>query len=507
MRISFLVKGAVVCFLGGVTGATFFRNDLDFQDWKAVIVMILFVVVVVVVSVLKKNLALCFMSFFILGVFRLLIAMQEPGISDIAYYANDEGHRSSKVTVLGQICAEVDIRADKQYFLLCADKISFSEVSDKVVSIPVNGRVLVKVKKYPVYKYGDRVGCQGRLVKPMSFEGFDYASFLGKDDIYAVMYSPTVRVSGSDIVGGGLGPAFWLKGLIRDRVETIFSEPSASLVLGLLLGVRTSIPQEILDNFQIAGLTHILAISGYNITLIITIFALMLKNGGRRSRFVITVLGIIVFAILTGMSASVIRASVMGVITVIALYVGRKSNGVQALLMSVFLMVMVNPKILVYDISFQLSFLSTAGLLVLLPLVTEYIKKLPALIGEGLVVTLSATIFTLPITLFNFHSFSIISPLANVIFLPLIPLIMMSSFAALVVSLIFPSAGIVVGALTWIGSFLLIEGVAMVAQIPYALTEVLGFNEVAFVVYYFVLYLVIIAFRRSRLDKIFYPGN
>lgn len=485
MSISKFVRGVILAFLCGVVVASVVYS------WVWVVVTIVFVFLL---FFLKRWVWICFLSFFLVGLLRLAVSLPDLGVSDVGYYANTGG----KVVLSGQICAEVDVRSDKQYFVICAKSIEFGEQV-----MPVEGKVLVKSRKYPLYEYGDRVICSGGLDKPAVFAEFDYAAFLGKDDIYAVMYNPSVKVTDHDYLGNGLGPAFLLKGFIREKVERLFSEPSASLVLGLLLGVRSSIPQNVLDNFQTTGLTHILAISGYNITLIITIFALILKGGGRKLQFIITVAGIILFAILTGMSASVIRASVMGVIMVFALRVGRKSNGLQSLLLSVFLMVMVNPKILMMDISFQLSFMSTLGLLILLPLVEDWSKKLPAIVGEGLVVTLSATFFTLPITLLNFHAFSIISPLANVLFLPLIPLIMFSSFLSIIFDLVVPGLGQILGAVTWLGSFLLIEGVGFMAKIPFALMDVGGFGWIMFIFYYFALGMLITFFRKAKLRKIY----
>ncbi len=302
-----------------------------------------------------------------------------------------------------------------------------------------------------------------------------------------------------------MGMIYALKSLIKERTETYLNEPAAGIALGLLIGARSSIPRAILDDFQKTGLTHILAISGYNITLIINVFALLMGGAGRRPRFWVTCAMIGVFAVLTGLSASVVRASVMGVLAILAGYLGRKGAGLQMLLFSAFLMVAVNPLILLRDISFQLSFLSTMGLLVLLPLIENLFKSLPPVIAESLSVTLAATVFTTPVILMNFERFSIISPIANVIFLPLIPMIMFASFLLFIGSLVFAPAAYFFGAISWFLIELLVSGVRLTAEIPFAMIELSGFGAVMMIVWYGMIYAMIRFFRKSKWGQGAFP--
>lgn len=412
---------------------------------------------------------------FFLGFLRIVLAFPSFETDHVGFYRDIP----TPLTLKAEVVSDPEIRNDAQYLVVEAGEVN---------GFKVHGKVQLKLWRFPEYEYGDALLLEGSLQKPAEFETFSYADYLAKDDIYAVMYSPRVRL----IEGGGLSDGwslvFWLKHNIRERVELLFEEPGASIVLGLLLGMRSSIPQSMLDAFQRSGLTHILAISGYNITLLITIVGLILSSFGRRFRFAMIWVSIAFFAVLTGLSASVVRASIMGALTVFTLSLGRKTDGLLVLLLSGFFMVFASPRILVWDVSFQLSFVSTLGLMTLMPLFELYGKKLPLFLRESLLVTLAATVFTAPVVLYHFGTFSLISPFANVVFLPLIPLIMLFSFCALVGSLFFYPFAVVWIGICWVALFLLIEGVQVVASVPLAFVKIPTFPWWAVGLYYFLLW-------------------
>jgi competence protein ComEC len=200
--------------------------------------------------------------------------------------------------------------------------------------------------------------------------------------------------------------------------------------------------------------------------------AVLMKNGGRRLRFIITIGSIVFFSLLTGLSASVIRASLMGGLTVLAMFGGRKADILLVLFFSGFLMVLFNPRILFWDVSFQLSFLATLGLIVFMPFMQRFaekdiFKKIPAFVVEGLTVTLAAQVFTTPVILYYFGRLSLVAPVTNVLFLPLIPWIMMFSFAALVSGFLFLPFTVVFTACGWLLVEILLKGVAWFAALPF----------------------------------------
>ena len=189
-------------------------------------------------------------------------------------------------------------------------------------------------------------------------------------------------------------------------------EPSASFEAGLLTGSRKGIPDDLLEAFNMTGLTHIIAISGYNISLIVVLISSLFKNSSRRVKVPFIIVFIVLFTIFVGASAAVVRASIMGIISVMALWFGRQSQVLNALLISAFVMVLWNPATLFYDVGFQLSFLATLGLIIAGNKIMETTKFLPEKFGirEAFAMTFSAQIFALPVILVNFGRFSFISP-------------------------------------------------------------------------------------------------
>jgi competence protein ComEC len=413
---------------------------------------------------------------------------------EIAFY-NDI---SEKLNFDGTVVNDPDIKGEAIYMVLEAEKLILDSRE-----IGLQGKVLLKVDRYPQYYYGDRLRVSGFLKKPFDqFPGsqdsnFVYSDYLAKDGIYSVMYSPMVwKTEGA---GDGWSVLFWFKNSIKEKISELFKEPAAGVIGGILIGTRSSVPSEVMDAFNRAGLTHILAISGYNITLLINIMALLAKSFSRRGRFIFTIAVIAFFSALTGFSASVIRAALMGGLSVFALQSGRKSQALTVILLSGTIMVLINPKIMLSDISFQLSFLSTLGLILLMPFFEKFMDILksrtgispPSFIGDGLMVTLAAQIFTTPITLYYFGRFSLISPLTNVLFLPLIPLIMLASFLALVSSFMFMPWTAVMVALCWLLMEVLLKGVGFFAAFPFASLDIQNFSLPVMAVYYLVLAFIV----------------
>ena len=208
-------------------------------------------------------------------------------------------------------------------------------------------------------------------------------------------------------------------------------------------------------------------------------------------RFAITVLVLLLFVLLTGFSASVIRAAFMGGLSLTAALLYRRAQGLQVLLLSGFIMVMIDPFLVPFDISFQLSFMATLGLLLFMPLFENLQGmwlKVPAFVKEGLLVTVSAQLLTIPVILYHFGRMSLISFFSNVVLLPFIPFLMFFSFVALLSSLLFlwPFALVAVSAY-WVCMRLLLWGVDFFASIPFASVNISFFPWWMAFLYYLLL--------------------
>jgi competence protein ComEC len=241
-------------------------------------------------------------------------------------------------------------------------------------------------------------------------------------------------------------------------------EPMASLSAGILLGVKGQMPDEFYQALVNTGTLHIVAASGYNVSIVAVV--LMKMVGGYVCRGLaiwIGVVGIILYVLMSGASASVVRAGIMGSLTLIAYYFGRPSEARRLLWVTAGMMLLFSPLYIV-DIGFQLSFVATAGILYLEPWIkrrvdtwiSSYGMIIQGYLAEYLYPTLAATIATLPVILYHFGRASWISPLVNILVLPLVPLIMGMTAAILVGGRIvawvtYPILAYVVWVIRWFG--------------------------------------------------------
>ncbi len=342
-----------------------------------------------------------------------------------------------------------DLVFGEQKFVGCIQEV---DIRDQNVKYTLgiedfDARVLFTAEKYPLYEYGDCLEIWASIEAPGEFLDFDYGAYLSVRDIYGIVSFPkSVR-----FVGVQKNWFFEIVYVVRkevlDRLNRIFPEPASSFMAGLIVGSRKGISANLMQNFNAAGLTHIMAISGNNITLIILIVGKMLGFLARGKRIFWSIVFIILFVILVGASASVVRAALMGIISVISLWFGRKYFVLRALFFSGFLMVLWNPQTLLFDVSFQLSFLATLGIILFAERIEKFLQKVPEffMIRENLKMTLCAQILTLPIILMNFGQISLVSIFANLLVLPFIPFAMMFGFLAFILSFISFDLALAVG--------------------------------------------------------------
>lgn len=268
----------------------------------------------------------------------------------------------------------------------------------------------------------------------------------------------------------------WLE-QIRARyfagVYTALPDPEASLGLGFLAGTRSLLPEDLTEALSATGLTHIVAVSGYNLTILVR---LTRRLFARKSLFASTAVsaGLIGgFIMVTGLSPSIARASVVSAIALSAWYYGRNIRPTVLLLSAAAVTALANPLYLWFDLGWYLSFSAFAGVLVLAPLIQKrYLRRKPKLMGQIILETSCAQLMTLPLIGFIFGELSLISLLANILILPLIPLAMLFTFIAGIGGMVFPAVS---GLLAWPAALVLTyitDMVGLLARAPWALQEV-----------------------------------
>lgn len=257
------------------------------------------------------------------------------------------------------------------------------------------------------------------------------------------------------------------KSFLIARLSSVLPEVESQLVAGLLLGSRSSIPQDILDDFRKTGLSHILAISGYNIVILINFVLLSASYLSRKYFTLITLFIIVCFTLLVGASASVVRAAIMGSLSLVARFFGRSSKGLRLLFVTAALMVFFDPFILIYDIGFQLSFAATAGIMIFSQRMKNLLEHIPNWLNirDHAITTWAAQAFTLPLLFFYFKGFSMVTTIANILILPFVPLVMVGGALSLII-------GKIAAAPTALLVRLMLAIIHFLATLPFSFIEV-----------------------------------
>jgi len=240
----------------------------------------------------------------------------------------------------------------------------------------------------------------------------------------------------------------WRNRLI-DRIFLALPEPHGSLLAGILLGNRLKLDQSLLETFRVVGLSHIIAASGQNLTILTANVRTILQGLLGRRAFFATILVVVFYIIITGAPASILRAGLMISLVLLGRYLGRPSRSLNGLILAAGILTLFQPKI-VFDIGFQLSLAATYGLVRLAPLAESLISpRWPEWLRKVIAETLSATLMTTPLIVLYFERLSLISPLINLIVVPIIPLLMALGLLASLLIMIWPFLGQLAVWLTW----------------------------------------------------------
>ncbi|MCF7835649.1 MAG: ComEC family competence protein [Candidatus Marinimicrobia bacterium] len=349
-------------------------------------------------------------------------------------------------------------------------------------------KVLVTSYHYPVFKYGDEIEVGGVLKKPGKFNEFDWGAYLAKEDIYFEMFYPEIKFISSDNASWVKANLFSLKNKFLASVGRVVPEPHSALLGGLTFGAKQSMPKELLEDFRKTGIIHIVVLSGYNVTIVAD--AIMRAFSFLPNFFGIGfgALGIVCFAVMAGGSATVVRASIMALIVLLARATGRIYEITIALFTAGFLMILHNPKILRFDSSFQLSFLATLALIYLVPILEPYFKFLPKkfYIREFTLATVATQIFVLPLILYKIGLFSAVGLPVNLLVLIFIPATMFFGFVTAVVGFVSTFLSVPFGWVTYGLLAYQLKVVDLFASLPFASFTINNFPLWLMLVIYFV---------------------
>jgi len=356
---------------------------------------------------------------------------------------------SEPIQISAKVIKEPDVRENNINLTVRTEELLINKIG-----IPMEGKVLVTTERYPEYQYGDELEIIGLLKTPPVFEDFNYKDYLRKDGILAAMSYPEISLKPSEI--GTLSAAYSkilsFKNKLREVINQNLSPPQRSILAAVILGDKRNISKEWKDKLNKTGVRHITAVSGMHIIILTSILMTFLIALGfwRGQAFYLTIGIIFLYILIIGFQPSAVRAVIMVSLFLLAQKIGRISYSQRAIVFAGALMLTQNPFLLKDDVGFQLSFLAIMGIIYLLPIFQKWLKFIPQgrylNLRNILGMTFSAQVFSLPILIYNFGYFSLVSPLSNILIVPLLSYIMATGF-------IFSLAGIFWQSLGWLLSF------------------------------------------------------
>ncbi len=398
-------KSACIGFcLAGLVGGLFLgRYGLDLP-----IASLVFVLPLVLVGLRHRQLAL--LAFFAMG---LLVGLWRSGMvfNEVRKY---QQYYTRPVTVIGKVIDDVGYEKSQTEFHI-------SQILVNGEKLP--GRIRVRGFGANNIKRGDKIQAQGTLNRTLGVSRQGALSFAQ----IQVLEQNTSWVEK-------------LRSRFFASVTSALPEPQASFGLGFLVGVRTSLPEDFAEALAVVGLTHIIAVSGYNLTILVQLIRRLFAKRSAYQSVLFSILLIAGFLVMTGWSPSIARAAVIAGLSLLAWYYGRAVKPLILILLGAAITGFVNPLYVWGDAGWYLSFLAFAGVLILAPLITWRIwgEKHPNFLILLLLETLCAQALTLPYVAFLFGEVSLIAPLANILVGPLIPLTMLLVFTTGLVGLVSP---------------------------------------------------------------------
>ena len=378
---------------------------------------------------------------------------------------------------------------------------------------PTDERIMAMLPPNTRLDYGDRVRLYARPETPFENDEFSYRQYLSTRKIFTLVAYPRIKdLSPAE----GFLPGVWLfrfKDHLIGITSKVFPAPENGLITGIILGPRNLIPEDLYDDFRNSGTSHIIAISGFNIAILAALIsAICIRIFGHWRGAAAAIIAITFYTLLVGGGASVVRASIMGGMAIMAQLIGRRQAGVNTLALTAFVMLLINPLTL-WDVGFKLSFFATLGLiwfanpfqLAFKSFAAKYIPRayLNTLVnwtGEYFLFTIAAQITTLPVLLYHFHQAPLALMLANPLILPAQPPLMGASAAAMAAGLIWLPLGKLIGFLAVPFTTYTIRVVEWVSGLN---LPVYRTNDIPtiFVILYFVL-LAVIVYKPGWTDKL-----
>jgi competence protein ComEC len=446
-------------------------------------------------------------AFAVAGCGRALLTHPPVTPDDLAYYNGANGTPAGPIITVAGVISSEPVFSDKAQTI----RVSAHTIKDKQdpKGRPVAGDMYAIITRYPEHQLGETVSLSGKLTAPPTYAGFDYAAYLAHLGVFSYMSFPKVSVQAQAGQSGLEGYIAAQRVAARHTLESVVAEPEASIAVGVVTGDRTSMSADIKAAFRSSGTTHILAISGENIALLVGLIFVFAAGGPVKRRLPIwlaipVISLVVIYAIFTGATPSVLRATVMAVALLLGPLLGRRYDGVAALAVSAAIMAVFSPNLL-SDAGFLLSFGAMVGIATVSPLVQGSLVRVhvPAVLAAPVAVSVGAIAATMPLSALLIGQVSLVSPFATLTADFTLAPLMISGIMTTLAGIVGTQLAAIPGLLVWACSGWLLGNAQLWASLPGASIDTSGVTILHVLVYYAMLFAAVYMFsspqRRERL--------
>ncbi len=413
-------------FLFGILLRSFSFVSLYFVTLFGVISLAL----LLLFTLAQKNywgiIASVFILAFCFGIFRFhTVDVPPPSVI--------ESQVGQKVSFSGEIIDEPSIRQNDQQLTVLVDSRGWTSGSLEVQ--PLSTKILVSADLDQDYKYGDEINFTGKLKKPDNFmtdEGktFDYINYLRKDGILYTMSYPQIKIISEGNGNFARSELFSIKEKFLEKINFLIPDPESIFAGGLMLGEKSDFDKTLKQSFIDTGMIHLVTLSGYKVTMVAGWFIRLFSFLPIAISIGIGILAVWCFVLMTGAAASAVRAGIMATLALFARATGRNYDVARALILTGVVMVLLNPFVLVFDASFQLSFIGTIAIIFFVPKIEKYFLWIPENFGlrDIITMTFAIYIFVAPFILYEMGTFSFVTLPANILIMPFFPITIILGF-------------------------------------------------------------------------------
>jgi len=416
-----------------------------------------------------------------------------------------------KVQFVARVVSEIEERQKNSRF-----EVAVESVIGEKTNISVGGKVLITTEKYVTFSYGERLVLTCNLKKPEPFNGFAYDRYLARFGIYSLCGFPRVQSLGfgdMTVFTRLQSGVFSLKNRLRVTMNHGLTEPESGLLRAILFGDKNALDEDLRASFSVSGLSHLTAISGLNITILVFFLQWLFISVGfwRKQAFYLVVVFLIFYVIGVGAPASAVRAGIMGFLALFAKHVGRLNSLSRAVWLTAIIMIAYHPAIVRDDIGFQLSFLAILSIAYLYPIFSAHIERLLARQTwafykttffrggvDVLLITIAAQLFTWPVIAYNFGQISLIAPLANLLVLWTSNIVMVGGLVAIFIATFLPALSVLIFLPLKVVLYYTVLVAKIFSKVPHAAIYPGKISYVLVFAYYSVIIVLLVKVRMMR---------